>query len=49
MDREAWHPWYRLEDLAVFFGTTEANENAVLVSFMARAPPKLLAYVRSPP
>ena len=49
MDHEAWHPWYRLEGLTVFFGTTEANEGAVLVSFIARAPPKLLAYVRSLP
>lgn len=48
MDREQWQPWYRLEGLTVFFGTTHANEDAVLVSFIARAPPKLLAYVRIP-
>ncbi len=48
VDREQWQPWYRLEGLTVFFGTTHANEDAVLVSFIARAPPKLLAYVRIP-
>lgn len=48
MDREAWHPWYRQEGLTVFFGSTDANEDAVLVSFVVRAPPKLLAHVRGP-
>jgi len=49
VDRDVWQPWYRREGVTVFLGTSEANADAVLVSCVARAPPKLLAYVRGPP
>jgi len=48
VDRDVWQPWYRREGVTVFLGTSEANADAVLVSCVARAPPKLLAYVRGP-
>ena len=42
MDMTLWEAWYCHDGVTVFFGTSEENEDVIMVSLIVHAPPSLV-------
>ncbi|EIE22257.1 DUF1336-domain-containing protein [Coccomyxa subellipsoidea C-169] len=45
MDMTLWEAWYCHDGVTVFFGTSEENEDVIMVSLIVHAPPSLVTEV----
>lgn len=45
MDMTLWEAWYCHDGVTVFFGTSEENQDVIMVSLIVHAPPSLVTEV----
>lgn len=48
MDMTLWEAWYCHDGVTVFFGTSQENEDVIMVSLIVHAPPSLVTEVLAP-
>ncbi len=49
MDMTLWEAWYCHDGVTVFFGTSEENQDVIMVSLIVHAPPSLVTEVAAQP